>query len=224
MITSHKISTLDRSDISNYLINKKSENPNYKIIDVGGSMGGWSHNFVDAIVDFNEGVDNNKIKHFKADINLESDWNEILKYVLENGKFDFCICTHTLEDIVNPSVPVKMFNSISKAGYIATPSKYRELSYWESDWHKPNYNGEPIKFLGYIHHRWIFDIIDGQYTAFPKINFIDSYPPLKEIGNPDDSVSDLSFFWEEEVSLKIINNGFLGPSMHSLISYYNALI
>lgn len=214
---------MDRGSISNFLINKKSENSNYRIIDVGGSMGGWSHNFVDSIVDFNKGVGSDKIKHFKADINLESEWGQILEYVRENGKFDFCICAHTLEDIVNPSVPVKMFNLIAKAGYIATPSKYREFSYWECNLNNPTRNGQQMKWLGYIHHRWIFDVIDGEYTAFPKLNFIDTCPFLKDLGDPKDEVCELNLLWEQKIDLKIMNNGFLGPSMESLINYYEAL-
>ena len=101
-----------------------------------------------------------------------------------------------------------MFNAIAKSGYIATPSKYRELSYWECDLNNPTRNGHRMRWLGYIHHRWIFDIINGEYTAFPKLNFIDACPFLKDIGDSKDEVCELNLYWEDSIDLKIMNNGF----------------
>ena len=68
------------------------------------------------------------LKHFKCDITNPNDYNELLTYVTQNGKFDFCICTHTLEDIMNPIFVCEQIEKISNEGYIAFPSKYRELS------------------------------------------------------------------------------------------------
>ena len=90
------------TETKSFHLNRKKEG-NFNVIDVGGSIGGWSSNIIDAIIDFNEPVTYmDKIMLFKCDITHPDSWKDVLQYVKDNGKFDFCICTHTLEDIMNP--------------------------------------------------------------------------------------------------------------------------
>jgi hypothetical protein len=212
-----KISNGDRSDIISYIMNKKSLGV-FKVVDVGGSLGGWSANVTDAIIDFNDPiiVSNSQIKHFKCDITDHNSWSDILKYIEENGKFDFCICTHTLEDIMNPVFVSNQITKIAKSGYIAVPSKYRELSRFECG---------NTSYRGYIHHRWIFDITaDNIFMGYPKINYLDSTNIFDKIANMDHNKCDLSFFWEENIDITYINNNYLGPNISSVINYYNNLL
>ena len=127
MITNVKYSNGDRNEIVDYLKILKETNPNYKIIDVGGTYEGWSWSLLDAIVDINECKDKS-IKQFQFNICDHDSWSEILEYVKENGKFDFVICSHTLEDLSNPLLVTQQLNKIAKSGYIAIPSKFIELS------------------------------------------------------------------------------------------------
>ena len=212
-----KISNGDRSDIISYITNKKTSGI-FTVVDVGGSVGGWSANIIDAIIDFNEPTNglNSKIKHFKCDITNPDSWSDILKYVDENEKFDFCICTHTLEDIMNPVFVSNQIAKISKSGYIAVPSKYRELSRFEY--------GETC-YRGYIHHRWIFDITaDNMFIGYPKINYIETTNIFDKIADIDDNKFDLSFFWKDFIDIIYINNNYLGPDVNSVINYYNNLL
>jgi hypothetical protein len=88
---------MSRDGVIEYIVeNKKSKQ--FKVIDVGGSAGGWSAQYIDALIDMNP-VPNDNITHFYGDINEDTVWNDVNKHILENGKFDFCICTHTLEDV-----------------------------------------------------------------------------------------------------------------------------
>ena len=80
-------------------------------------MGGWSAPYVDAIIDFNDNKFTENITSFTCDITNPNDWNEIFEYVHKNGKFDFCICTHTLEDIMNPVFVCEQICKISKKGF-----------------------------------------------------------------------------------------------------------
>jgi hypothetical protein len=192
------------------------KNGTFKVVDVGGSMNGWSANYVDAIVDFNDFEnDSGRIKHFKCDITHPDSWKELLLYVENNGKFDFCICTHTLEDIMNPVYVSEQIQKIAKEGYIAVPSKYRELSRFEC-----GYNG----YRGYIHHRWIFDIIGNVFVGYPKINYLDSTDKFDKLAILDDNVCDLSFFWKDKIDITYINNNFLGPNVNAVINYYDLLL
>jgi len=228
MIYNVKISNNNREHIIEF-INEKRKFGKFTVVDVGGSVEGWSAPIVDAIVDFNDPVSNNKnIKLFKSDITHPDGWTEVLEYVNKNGKFDFCICTHTIEDIMNPGYVCEQLSKIAKEGYIAIPSKYRELSRFEA------YCAEGSKFRkrtpyetvhhrGYMHHRWIFTIYKNELIGFPKIGYIDKAPIFDTIANLDENVCDLSFFWKDSVSVKYLNNNYLGPSTSYVVSYYDNL-
>ena len=210
-----KISDGSRNDVIEYITNMRTNNK-FTVIDVGGSLGGWSSNYVDAVADFNDVDDpENKIKHFKCDITHPDSWAEMLQYVQENGKFDFCICTHTLEDIMNPAYVSEQIAKIAKEGYVAVPSKYRELSRFEKG---------PNGYRGYIHHRWIFDIVDGVFIGYPKINYIDVNAVFDRIANMDNNKYDLSFYWKDQIDIAYINGNYLGPSVDAVIGYYNNLL
>ena len=212
MIYNITYSNGDRTDIINYILSNKKNNPNYKVIDVGGSYGGWSTPYVDAIVDFNNITLNNinNIIFFKIDITNPNDYEEILSYIKINGKFDFCICTHTLEDIMNPIFVCEQIEKISNEGYISFPSKYRELSRIEGN------------YRGYIHHRWIFNPKDDYILSFPKINYIEDNK-FDKIADNSINLFDLSFYWKNKINIKYLNNNFLGPSVGHVIEYYNSL-
>ena len=53
-------------------------------------------------------------------------WEKVEEHVDQYGKFDFCLCSHTLEDIINPFYACKMIEKTCKSGFIAIPSKYIE--------------------------------------------------------------------------------------------------
>jgi len=214
------------------LINEKRKLGNFTVVDVGGSVEGWSASVVNAIVDFNEPKNkNDNIRHFKFDITHPDGWIEILQYVQTNGKFDFCICTHTLEDIMNPGYVCEQLSKIAKDGYIAVPSKHSELSKFEAYYVVPNKfrGGDAVKtefvgHRGYMHHRWIFTIYNDEFIGFPKIGYLDKATIFDEIEDHNPNVSDLSFFWKDSVCVKYINNNYLGPCSWNTVSFYDNLL
>lgn len=211
-----KIANNDRNSVIKFIEIQKSNGP-FTVIDVGGSLGGWSMPVVDAIVDFNEPIidpTNKNIKQFKCDITHPDSWIDIIEYVKEHGKFNFCICSHTLEDIMNPVFVCEQIEKIADSGYIAVPSKYRELSRFETGY----------GYRGYIHHRWIFDIIDNVFIGYPKINYLDSNSIFDQIADINEDRSDLSFYWESKIDIKYINNNYLGPNVTSVMRYYENLL
>lgn len=198
----------DRTPIVNFIKQKQAES-NFTVIDVGGSFTGWSSPVITALVDFNDpSLTNSRIKHFKVDITHPDSWKEILEYVDINGKFDFSICSHTLEDIINPGFVCEMLQKISKSGYIAVPSIHIEMARIEGAWR------------GFIHHRWFFVFENGIFTAYPKINCIEQMN-VKDVENRDPNYFDLSFIWNNTIPFQYLNNNYLGPSVDHVIQMYN---
>lgn len=194
---------LNQQVVFDYLNSKFNKNEkNYRILDVGAGANPWSIDWITHVADIftdPEHVNNfNKdIKIFNVDINDPRDWEVILKDVETHGKFDFVICSHTLEDINNPKIACEMINRIGKSGYISMPSKYAELFTFE---YKSNC-GLPYK--GYHHHRWIYKFQDNVLIGFPKMNFYDyvefDFDYEKAYG------TEISFLWEGEFKYDFIN-------------------
>lgn len=214
MITDIRIADIgaSRSSILAYLRQRKQENPSFTVIDVGGTASGWTHDVVDVIVDINPV---NAIRYFKVNLNNYEDWNSIRDYVAEHGKFSFAICSHTLEDIINPMLVLEMLPQIADEGYIAVPSKYREFSHIEGHW------------LGYIHHRWIFNIRPEEsniLVGFPKLGFLEYETHLHKLANISDNVAELNFRWKTHIPYRIVNDDYLGPSSSAVRGYYTLLL
>jgi hypothetical protein len=214
MIYNINYSNGNRDYIISMLKNKRL-NEKFTVIDVGGTTNCWTSEFVDAICDILS-IDTDKIKVFKININLPNEWKEVDEYVKENGKFNFSICSHTLEDISNPKFVCIKLTEISKGGYIAVPSKFRELSRFEDI---------SIPYRGYMHHRWIFDFDkDHNFIGFPKIPYLEYEDKFDSIATMNQHFADLSFYWKDELKLDIINNDYLGPSGNDVKGYYEKLL
>lgn len=68
-----------------------------------------------------------------------------------DDEFDFVVCSHTLEDVRDPIVVCEQMNRVGKAGYIETPSRFRECARASAD----------DRYPGWEHHRWLVDVVDG---------------------------------------------------------------
>jgi hypothetical protein len=174
----------------------------HRVIDIGAGANPWAIDWithvVDSFVDPKDitNVSNNSIEVFKVDIDDPREWNVVLDDVEKNGKFDFVICTHTLEDVNNPKISCEMINRIGKAGFISMPSKYTELCIFEYK------NGFNIPYRGYHHHRWIYQIKNNVLVGFPKMNFHDyvefDMDASKTVG------TEIAFLWENEFDYEFI--------------------
>ena len=153
------------------------EQKNHKVIDVGGAIYSWAWKYTNAILDFNNPQctiipTNNpytkyNIEFFRGDITTNEGWDQIFKYVEDNGKFDFSICRHTIEDLPNPDLVCKNLQQISKEGFIAVPSKESEL--------RKYYHNSLPNIRGMGHHRWIFISYKGNIYGLPKMHWIESF-------------------------------------------------
>lgn len=175
---------------------------NYRIIDIGAGANPWSLEWLTHVADVftdPEYIDNfnENVKIFNVDINDPRDWEVVLKDVEENGKFDFVICSHTLEDVNNPKIACEMINRIGKSGYISMPSKYAELFTFE---YKANCR---LPYKGYHHHRWIYQIKDNVLVGFPKMNFYD-YVPF-HFNQEKAYGTEIAFIWEGKFNYEFVN-------------------
>jgi hypothetical protein len=159
----------------------------FRVIDVGGGHSGdlWDGR-VTAVVDLLRNADlADDVEFYKIDISCEEQWKSIENDLLKNGKFDFCICRHTLEDLDNPDVTTKWLSKLADVGYIGVPSYFTELSRSEDHPLGAEYDtvsGQPPgstlnQMRGYTHHKWIFFAgVNGTILAYPKVSWVDSLP------------------------------------------------
>jgi hypothetical protein len=196
-----------RPEIKEFILNN-----NYKTIDVGASAMYWSYpecKFVaDSVV-----VSNSDTTFFNVNLEDKNTWNELLNYVEQHGKFDFSICSHTLEDIFNPLDLIELLTKISKSGFVAIPSKYDEFLFL--------YNNS---YRGNAHHKQFFDMVDNELVIFPKFSWIENDERSNEI-TKNNKGRELSFIWENEIPVKVFGQGTPFTSDSDLINtYYKKLL
>ncbi|MFZ4396280.1 MAG: hypothetical protein ACOYOU_11715 [Kiritimatiellia bacterium] len=129
-----------RADLRRYLETRRSQNPDFRILEVGAAANPQYDDLVDTYMDLFP-VRSQK-PTITGDINLPEVWDSM------SGKsWDFVICSHVLEDIRDPLFVLRQLTRHARGGFIAVPNKHTELSKVES-W----------LYVGYAHHRWIFTV------------------------------------------------------------------
>jgi hypothetical protein len=187
-------------------------NNNYSSIDIGPSANFWSYPECKAAID-SRPIYKDDCLFFNINLESKKDRDSVLDYVESHGKFDFSICSHTLEDIFNPLEIISFLEKISMRGYIAVPSKYDEF--------KKLFNN---KYRGNAHHKQFFDIINNELIVYPKFNWIETDSRSDLISNKNIG-RELSFFWEDAIPVKIFGNGQSFISDDQLISaFYKELL
>ena len=144
-------------DIKEKILNKLASSERVlKILDLGGGKNSWLGEYVTDIIDLYPDYSNPKVNYIKGDFYDVTIWDNI-----PDEYFDFVNCSHVLEDIRDPKFIVNMMSKKSKAGLIIVPNKYDEIKFIESK-----------TWLGYYHHRWIFNILENNLFAFAKYHYI----------------------------------------------------
>jgi hypothetical protein len=209
MIYNFKYSeSYDRAEVCEYLSQKKFT----RVIDLGACAASWSSPFITHYADVMQ-HENSSLISFLGSICSYDIWNKILDDVDKNGKYDFAICTHTLEDISSPGLVCEMLPKIAKEGYIAVPSKFIEMRKHEGP------------YFGWIHHRWLFNKEGNDFVAYPKLPFVEYTDTASRIfrGRDIERSVDLSFFWSDSFEMKIANNDYMGPDVPSVVRYFGGL-
>lgn len=186
----------------------KKENPAYRVIDIGGDAIGWSAPIVDMVVDINSQPSD---KTMKFDICKDSEWDQLLERVARDGLYDYAICTHTLEDVYNPFTALELLPKIARAGIITMPSVTTELSRIERE-----------SYLGFIHHRWIFDKEGDQMLVVPKLSMLETL--VENNIKQDLDRDEICYEWNGSIEYCHFMNNFLGPNNYAVINEYTKFI
>jgi hypothetical protein len=161
----------------------------YKTIDIGASLQFWSYPECKFVADIVK-IEQEGVKFFDFNIQDKNTWTELLNYVEEHGKFDYSICSHTLEDVITPTDLLELLPKISKKGYIAIPSKYNEFMFlWDN------------KYRGNAHHKQIIDVKDDMICIYPKYPFIEVFEETDQVLE-NNLGNELVVFWEDTIPYK----------------------
>ena len=197
----------NRHKILQRLLQQKQVNPSYSVLDVGGHMNNWSHPVTDVYVDLWA----TRPKDFAFNICDQSAWQPVLDHVHDNGKFDYVICTHTLEDICDPACVLRMLPQVAHAGVITMPTVQVEVSHVENE-----------HWLGYIHHRHMFDYHDHRLCFAPKLQLLSALV-RDQIPVPD-AHTEIVFEWHTQLPFSMFMDDYLGPNAQTVITEYQAWI
>ena len=188
-------------------VKKLISDNNYKTIDIGASLQFWSYPECKFVADIVK-IEQEGVKFFDFNIQDKNTWTELLNYVEEHGKFDYSICSHTLEDVITPTDLLELLPKISKKGYIAIPSKYNEFMFlWDN------------KYRGNAHHKQIIDVKDDMICIYPKYPFIEVFEETDKVLE-NNLGNELVFFWEDEIPYKFFAQDNIFHSDGDLIKQF----
>ncbi len=208
MITTQYTDTnVTHKNVIQFVKEQKNLDPGFKVIDLGGGLDGWTKEIVDFIADIGV-TDTDSTK--RVDLCNPADFNKLLAYVEQHGKFDYAICTHTLEDVYDPFLALKNLPKIAKRGIITMPSIVAELSPVQS-----------LAWRGYLHHRWIYDFQEGKILIIPKITLFESLVKVKLTKTKN---SEVRFDWFDDIPYEVFMNNYSGPDTQTVIKEFSSLI
>ena len=187
-----------------------------RVLDIGYSADGWTNPFVTFAVDVIPASITSSfgVIQFFGDANEPDVWDLIQQDVEQNGPFDFCVASHVLEDIINPTYVAKKISQYCSAGFVAVPSKFMELTRYIEG-----------AYRGFIHHRYIFNAESNELVGYPKLNFIEHDPRFDSVGEKlDMNNPELQMWWTDQLKVKIVNDNFMGPDVSSVLHYYDGLL
>ena len=181
----------------------REHNPAARVVDIGGAAAGWSSDICDLVVDITAQDSDTTLS---MDICRVADWQKLLAIVEQHGQFDYAICTHTLEDVYNPYTALDLLPSVAREGIISMPSVGAEMHHVEN----PGY-------LGYIHHRYLFDEQDGKMLIAPKMGFLERYTQPFECTQYK---KEIAYEWQGSIEYTILMNNFLGPDVPTVFNTF----
>lgn len=209
-----------------------AENKYARVVDIGGVLHPWAREFVTHYIDLLE-LDYIKLndpglwdehmeraESFIVDIGDPATWGPVLEDVKRNGKFDFLICCHVLEHVLNPSFALEFLATVAHKGFISMPCKYIELE-WGNQFSAEGLArcGVTGYWRGCHCHKWILSLRDDckepKLWFWPKFNFVDRIDGIDEWVLPmlalegEDRPGDLSLWFDGQIPFCMVSDDYL---------------
>jgi len=201
----------DKEIIKKYKI-KSSE----KILDIGGSMKQHQELNIDTLADILRPEEvpytSNKLlakKFVRVDITKE-------RLPFSDKEFDFCLCSHTLEDLSYPFLVLEEMERVSKRGLIITPSFGSDLVFSHIDF--TDWLTGARRVPGFGHHKWLFYEKRGEMQIVPK-NYAVLYSGEFHITEWSGE-KEFEYYWEGKIKYEEIKD----LDIHALIGLYREFI
>ena len=117
--------------------------------------------------------------------------------------FEFSFCSHVLEDVRDPVAVLREISRVSRAGYIETPSRAREIFVPARYPRLAAWLGR-VPAAGFPAHRWYVENIQGQFRFLAKTAETTASPDYvltrRELGRDiTDEESGLGVFWSDRI-------------------------
>jgi ubiquinone/menaquinone biosynthesis C-methylase UbiE len=198
------------------IITKYKLKPTDKILDIGGSMKQHTDINIDTLVDIVHPKDapyypsKLRAKHF-VKVDIQSN-----KLPFKNKQFDFCLCTHTIEDLSWPFLALDEMARVSKRGLITTPSRGEDMVFTQFDITNWMTGGRRVPGVG--HHKWFFEKRGKTLYVITK-----NYPLLysgefqfTKWNGPEEC----RYYWSDDVKYKVAQE----IDFHLLIKEYREFV
>jgi hypothetical protein len=181
--------------------------------DVVLDIGGWARcfnraNYVLDALDYDTrgqhyqkylglGAQGGEREYFTRETWIQRDICEHTPWPFADKSIDYCICSHTLEDIRDPIWVCHEINRVAKRGYIEVPSKFFEFCR----------DREPGVPVGLSHHAWIVDLRDSTFHFAAKSHYIHgdpklSFPPSYWRSQPEERMFS-ALYWDDKFSYQL---------------------
>ena len=198
------------------IIEKFRIKPSDKVLDIGGSMKQHDELQIDTLIDIIRpeeapyGNSKLKAKNFvRLDITRE-------KFPFKDKQFDFCICTHTLEDLTTPFLVIEEISRVAKRGLIVTPSMGVDMVFSHVNFTDWLTGARRVPGLG--HHKWFFHKKDGGMVIIPKnypLLYTSEFHFVKWTGEEE-----FVYDWEGKIDYKEVKD----LDFHKLIGEYRRFV
>ena len=168
-----------------YIENIISQNPNWKVLDIGCGYG--ANKYATTICDILDLSDHYKEKTF-IKINEK-------KLPFKDKEFDFIIASHVAEHVEDISYFLNELARVGKKGYIEVPTKLEDNLVFENK-------------KAHIWHL-VFDDVNNKLNISKKIQYIEPILTVSTIKKLNDYFREsliLELWWEDSIEFDIVEN------------------